>query len=121
MYNILLPALILSPLLLQGAPGAESGDPEDGRGHRQHRTEERPPVLRRPPGGAGRRTAQHRHVAEGRLPLHENVRFTPYFLVLTFSEVVVIVHYFEAEGLFPPVTIFLDLFPHAGYFFNAFY
>ena len=28
--------------------------------------------------------------------------------------------YLEAEGLFPPVTIFLDLFLHAGYFFNAF-
>ena len=23
--------------------------------------------------------------------------------------------------LFPPVTIFLDLFPRAGYFFNALY
>ena len=28
--------------------------------------------------------------------------------------------YLEAEGLFPPVTIFLDLFPRAGYVFNAF-
>ena len=27
--------------------------------------------------------------------------------------------YLEAEGLFPPVTIFLNLFPCAGYFFNA--
>ena len=30
-------------------------------------------------------------------------------------------HYLETEcRLFPPVTIFLDLFPSAGYFFNAF-
>ena len=30
--------------------------------------------------------------------------------------------YLETEcRLFPPVTIFLDLFPHAGYFFNALY
>ena len=28
--------------------------------------------------------------------------------------------FLEAEGLFPPVTILLDLFPCAGYFFNAF-
>ena len=28
--------------------------------------------------------------------------------------------YLEAEGLFPPVTIFLDLFLRASYFFNAF-
>ena len=29
--------------------------------------------------------------------------------------------YLETEyRLFPPVTIFLDLFPRAGYFFNAF-
>ena len=29
--------------------------------------------------------------------------------------------YLETEyRLFPPVTKFLDLFPHAGYFFNAF-
>ena len=30
-------------------------------------------------------------------------------------------YYLETEyRLFPPVTIFLDLFPCAGYFFNAF-
>ena len=30
--------------------------------------------------------------------------------------------YLETEcRLFPPVTIFLDLFPRAGYFFNALY
>ena len=29
-------------------------------------------------------------------------------------------HYLETEyRLFPPVTKFLDLFPRAGYFFNA--
>ena len=27
--------------------------------------------------------------------------------------------YLEAEGLFPPVRIFFNLFPCAGYFFNA--
>ena len=30
------------------------------------------------------------------------------------------IYYLEAEGLFPAVRIFLDLFPRAGYFFNAF-
>ena len=31
-------------------------------------------------------------------------------------------YYLETEcRLFPPVTIFLDLFPRAGYFFNALY
>ena len=29
-------------------------------------------------------------------------------------------HYLETESLFPAVRIFLDLFPRAGYFFNAF-
>ena len=30
-------------------------------------------------------------------------------------------YFLETEyRLFPPVTIFLDLFPRAGYFFNAF-
>ena len=28
--------------------------------------------------------------------------------------------YLEAEGLFPAVRIFLDLFQRAGYFFNVF-
>ena len=30
-----------------------------------------------------------------------------------------ILYYLEAEGLFPPVRIFFNLFPCAGYLFNA--
>ena len=37
----------------------------------------------------------------------------------TMNNVFIILCNLQAEGLFPPVRIFLNLFPRAGYFFNA--
>ena len=45
----------------------------------------------------------------------------PLIPVLFFPNISSFLFYLETEcRLFPPVTIFLDLFPCAGYFFNAF-
>ena len=50
--------------------------------------------------------------------LYVNVKLCIYILFFIFFS---FYSFLETEyRLFPPVTIFLDLFPRAGYFFNAF-